>query len=903
MVHSNACPTVPFVGRARELAVGRQVVNRAARGSGGLILVSGEPGIGKSRLASELATLVPGWQVLTGSARSEDADRAYGPLQEAFDRAGEGGHRAPWARAQARAGTLAGVLTSLRLPGDHERAPLQNQPLVFDGLLDAMLGEDRATPTLLVLEDLHWADEGSWDFVAHTARRLPDLPLVVLVTHRDDRLVVHRSGLERVLAMSEQDHVHRLGLTGLSSGETAVLAGAVAPRLPPAMLDEAVELSEGTPLLLIELVGDLMSEAPRRHRMPDRTAELLSRFGERLSRLRPEVRELLELAAVVGAQSSAWSVLSLGPALDLLEEAAELGWVHLSSSEPLRYEFTHHLRREALERGLKASRRRQLHAQVARAMERLEPDRLERLSFHWEAAGEPELAVEVLVTGIEDARRTGNTGRAASLGLTAWELVRRQPALHQRTVPTCQALLDDLVACGRWTEMERVVRQRWDGRRRLEAGEAERLAHHLVTSLIAQARFDEARAVAGQETDLSRVSDGLDSTPDLPAGAAWLAEMTGMPPRAAREKPPDLVPHGGMAVDPQSLERAERDARRRGGWTVVPARLAQACVHTLRGEAGHAGRIYAQLQKDVPTGAPFLAHHVDAGEADLLLHLGRLREADELLRREPAGLQIPPGLVAASTRGWLAWERGELERAAAELRLAREGGSRTGCGMLELGPIRLPLEVDSLIRLGRCGEAVPAIDAAAGHRDLNPFLRAALAAARFRAEPGPERAEEAVRAAVAAPFPWMEGQVRCWRAELLHERDQADLACRVFSEVGARAGAKRAMTLAHHQGRPGGAAADGGLTPRQLELAGLVAAHLTNREIADRLSLSEHTVARHLHNIYATLGFKKRSELAEWAGSQKIHRSVYGRQVFDRATLILEWRVGSAAREGEAARR
>jgi predicted ATPase len=261
-----------FVGRGRELGQLERALDAARAGSGTTVLIAGEAGIGKTRLASEAARRARdvGFEVLLG--RSIDlvgTELPYQPLVEALR---------PLGALRQVDGPAAG-----------------SQLRVFEETL-ALLGERAAAaPVLLVLEDLHWADTSTLDLVVYLAHNLHDRRVVLLATYRADEL----SSAERVRRLA--DGVRRSGsallleLGPLDREELGALLEARADaHLPAALADAIVARSEGNPFFAEELLaaaGDSSGELPRGLRA------LLLR---RVARLDPATQNLLRLAAAAG---------------------------------------------------------------------------------------------------------------------------------------------------------------------------------------------------------------------------------------------------------------------------------------------------------------------------------------------------------------------------------------------------------------------------------------------------------------------------------------------------------------------------------------------------------------------------------------------------------------------------
>jgi DNA-binding CsgD family transcriptional regulator len=186
---------------------------------------------------------------------------------------------------------------------------------------------------------------------------------------------------------------------------------------------------------------------------------------------------------------------------------------------------------------------------------------------------------------------------------------------------------------------------------------------------------------------------------------------------------------------------------------------------------------------------------------------------------------------------------------------------------ISAGPAFLALRVDALQRLGQCDAAAAAI---AEFEEFNlgheRFMAASLAAARFRLEPTPQRALTAETVTAAAPWPWLHALVGCWRGEFLRDTSAAESARKQFAAIGAQLGIRRAQAVLRNLGVRVPRQEEGGsaLSPRESEVAELVAEGLSNPAIARRLHLSRPTVASHVAHILTKLGFSSRAQIAAW---------------------------------------
>ncbi|HKQ02307.1 MAG TPA: AAA family ATPase, partial [Actinomycetes bacterium] len=261
-----------FVGRVRELGELGRALDVARAGSGTAVLVAGEAGIGKTRLASELAARArdTGFEVLLGRAIDlVGTELPYQPFVEAV-------------------GPLGGLP---QVDGETVGSQLQ----VFQETLELLGERAAAAPVLLVLEDLHWADASTLDLVVFLAHNLRDRRVLLLATYRVDEL----ASAERVRRLA--DGVRRTGsalaveLGRLEREELTAMLEARADTLPPAALTEAiVSRSEGNPFFAEEL---LAAASEGSGELPRGLRDLLL---SRVARLDPATQNLLRLAAAAG---------------------------------------------------------------------------------------------------------------------------------------------------------------------------------------------------------------------------------------------------------------------------------------------------------------------------------------------------------------------------------------------------------------------------------------------------------------------------------------------------------------------------------------------------------------------------------------------------------------------------
>ena len=199
-----------------------------------------------------------------------------------------------WAAVQHRQETLAAVLPELVGPSPGRIAV--DRPLLFEALLDVVEEAAGGRATLWFLEDLHWADPSTWDFVVYAARRVGSMALALVVTFRDEELPHGLLWLARFPTLRREPDTVEIGLGRLDRAETRALIQALDPLLPGEAVDRIAERSAGTPLLIEELVATFGAHPEA---VPDVIAMTVR---ERIRRVDPAVRPVLEAVAVGGPQ-------------------------------------------------------------------------------------------------------------------------------------------------------------------------------------------------------------------------------------------------------------------------------------------------------------------------------------------------------------------------------------------------------------------------------------------------------------------------------------------------------------------------------------------------------------------------------------------------------------------------
>jgi predicted ATPase/DNA-binding SARP family transcriptional activator len=426
----------PFVGRRDEMERLLETWNRVVRGRGACVFVSGEAGIGKSRLVAELARTVEerGGRVLSGATSSPETV-PYESFVDALRFA------LPLVAALKPSIALAGVATLL--PELHARVDLPALPRLdaenervrlFESLFRCIADLASARPLLLVLEDLHWAQTASIELLRFLLRRVAGAPVMVVVTYRDEE-TVRLNALHRLRRDARTiTNVQNVALGGLGAGDVREL-GAALPQIQGRSIEGLVAASQGNPLFLMQLVADARETEPI-----GAPASLREVVARRIERLSAGARTIAEIAACVGdrfsreavREVSAWDEPSLTDALDelldrrIIREAAGRG--------VLEYEFAHNLVQQAIVSAVPGADAAVRRRRVARVLEELYPDRFSELSAalagHYDVAGDAPNAARCYLEAVRRSVRIGALEEARSLCDRALALAL---ATHSRT--------------------------------------------------------------------------------------------------------------------------------------------------------------------------------------------------------------------------------------------------------------------------------------------------------------------------------------------------------------------------------------------------------------------------------------------------------------------------------------
>jgi DNA-binding SARP family transcriptional activator len=389
----------PLVNRVAECRAIERCFDELAAGRGGALLMEGPGGIGKSRLARELAARARqrGYSALVGAAYEMEAAVAYGPFIDILQAA----LRESPADHELIPAEIAGAVGAAGAPPVPDSDPRAARTYLFAAIAEFLCRRAAAAPLVVVLENLHAADEGSRELFHFLARRAREMPVLLAATCREEQGVAEKLvrslgealpvTLLRLGPLSEADHHELLRQQG---GDAS---------LPRERSDEIFRLSEGNPLYALELHGHRGQSGASVP--PSLSANVL----ERLEALSPGARRLLTIAAVAGEDiaypllEALWQGAEATPedgAGRLLDVLDELIGARLLHEHGVHYRFRHALHRSCVYESASQARRRALHGAVARSLVELGEREgglpVERIAFHYRMAGDARQAAHFL---------------------------------------------------------------------------------------------------------------------------------------------------------------------------------------------------------------------------------------------------------------------------------------------------------------------------------------------------------------------------------------------------------------------------------------------------------------------------------------------------------------------------
>ena len=517
---------VRIVGRQRELELLRRRLTATLAGRGGVVLISGEAGIGKTTLVGLLCrqALERGALVLTGHCYDLTATPPYGPWLELTDRypAGLGLPELPH---PLRRGTSVDELS--------------NQLELFEVARSFFANLSASRPLVLVLEDLHWSDPASLDLLRYLARHLQHQPILLVATYRADEVTAQHPLYPLLPLLVREADAERLDLRQFGDADVRALVDE-RYRLPAGdaarLVAYLVAHAEGNPLFIREVLRTLEEDGLLRHEQRNWTLGALDHgvvptlirqlIAGRAGRLSEETRGLLAVAAVIGHEASIelWNEVTAATDAALLtaiEEAIAANFVQ-ATPDGTTVRFVHALVREAFYDGILPIRRRRLHQQVAELLAASRQPNPDVVADHFQRAGDPR-AIEWLIKAGDRAYRT-----------YAWRTT------IERFDAAAQLMVDDpgrarergwlLYRTGRMLRLSRPA----EGVERLQ--DAERAARAIGDDVLAAYALADrglARCFAGDlRRGIDDMADGVAALDALPADhlsrdpsvATWIAD-------------------------------------------------------------------------------------------------------------------------------------------------------------------------------------------------------------------------------------------------------------------------------------------------------------------------------------------------------------------------------------------
>jgi class 3 adenylate cyclase/tetratricopeptide (TPR) repeat protein len=725
-----------LVGRDEEVELLMRRWKQAKMGEGRAALISGEPGIGKSRLTAALSEHI-GTEPHTRlryfcSPHHQDSalypfivqlERAAGFARDDTVEAKLGKLRAllvPGTRDDDDIALLSELLSLPSSAADLNLSPQRRREKLFDAMLSQIEAESRHRAALMVFEDAHWIDPTSRELLDLTVDRVRRLPVLLVVTFRP----------EFQHAWGGQPHVTMLALNRLGGRDGAALVERLAGNagLPEEIVDEIVARADGVPLFVEELTKAVLETGDRDNRVApvmatkslaalSVPATLQASLMARLDRLGPAPKDVAQIGAVLGREF-AYELIEPVAQRDEMELQAALG--QLSDARLLfcrgtaphsSYAFKHALVQDAAYDMLLRGRRQELHARVAAALEQDFADLVERqpelLAHHLMGAGDTERAVDQwLKAGQHAAERFAHLEaiRHYERGVAALSSLPEGPARDGREVELQLARglslftaegFASVEAAGAYTRARALAEQRGDSRQQFMA------VYGLWQSANGAGMIRECRRLSDRLLQLTagKADKGL----HLQAHhSAWATGMFAGEPAAAREH----SEAGRRLYDP---ERHRSHHQHYGGHDPgVCAGSIGALVHWLLGYPDKG----LTIGNEALALAERLAHpfslelallfntmlRLDRGEPEMALQ--RLKAAETLASEQRLGFVWEPRFL----RGAALSTQGAFEEAAACLR----EGLASRIGALTIRPYGLARLAEAMARQGEHRAALAA---------------------------------------------------------------------------------------------------------------------------------------------------------------------------------------------------
>ncbi len=451
-----AASLAPHVGRDAELQLLEQTYQAGRSGRGGFLLVTGESGIGKTRLVQEYLSRHPGALVLETLCHELESLAAYAPLRAIIEQAIDRLPETSRTGLPAWLSPLQNLLpsTAQALPVNPEwKPPPAEQTQITDTvirLIAALHAQWPLEPVQVILDDLHWVDGPTWDFLVMLGRMAVKEGVIIIGLCRLEDLGQERRRFVRLLERNKI--LAQIPLRLLTIDETSTLVREIAPDLcaDPFFVQRLYKETEGNPFFIVEIVKAVKEDSL--HSLSGRSAFQPDRFGServltnlplsiqqvieaRLDRLSPPSQELLKIAAVIGhpftlAMLEEISQVSAEEAIHSFEEWLERGLVRENGQS---YDFSHDEVRQVAYASLSHARRQYVHRLVGDVLEnRIPAADPATLAYHFSRSDQPQRTLPFLIQAGEQALRIRSYSDAYQFGLQAVALLGRIPGPRQR---------------------------------------------------------------------------------------------------------------------------------------------------------------------------------------------------------------------------------------------------------------------------------------------------------------------------------------------------------------------------------------------------------------------------------------------------------------------------------------
>jgi predicted ATPase/DNA-binding NarL/FixJ family response regulator len=901
-----------LVGRLDETQFFDARFAAAERSEGSMVLLSGDSGVGKTRLLRErLGAMQARGFVTAWAANFEYATAAFAPLSEAFANLTAPDRRTLPSVPSARR-LFERFLEAFESADDEGAEPWQKRRL-FVVVGEVLERVARAAPVALVVDDAQWADPESLELLQYLATRIERARVAVIVVSRTDARSASSTFAGALAEMERHPWCYRAVLGALGNAEVRELIFTALPEgrsLDQRTIDEICRRSEGNPLFAEDLVRDAL-DRPGAAGLPRSVEQSVQR---RLEHMSPHDAARLEIAAAIGvwfdlAFFARLAGIDEADARRVLRTARELNLIGDDATGALH--FRHQLTRDVVYERMLASERREVHRRIATALEARGESPAALLAHHWQHACEAGVAATYAERAGDEEMRRYAFGSARDHYETALSLGKFDDAHRAQTLAKLGNAYELLGAPESYDRLGRALeyaRARADRQQiaRLSIGLA-RAAFRNADQAAALRHLREALAATDPDDPmrfgadvlygmyLAFAGDGIGAMPHIEAADAFAgfrapeyvvrlhgaraaahfyigrfeewrratdryleaADACGDPGLIAN----CLINAAGFARELAEFDRAAEGFQRAAqisdeyglALSAAYARISAADVAYVRGDLEGA-RALVQAACALGVAAPIVRIYAAWVGLPIALALddaalaGRLADPG-LLDEAFATGRASLFAPLAAVHAELAASRGDRARAAALVGQVLDGLSSADPASTDLVTLaRLASDADVPRVAAVLGTDAAQRPLAHLHRTIAEAVVASRSGAQDAAAAG---FELAIRTAHESGMPQLEAAA----LELAGRRQDA---LEIYRRIGARRDAARLARRARDGHREPASA----LTKREREIADLVAVGDSNRTIAEKLSISDRTVEHHVASIFAKLAFHSRAELA-----------------------------------------